>query len=165
MTAAPFQLPAESVEIVLDLPFPPSINRLWRTVGRRVIKSKEYLDWIDQTDAHVMASKQYPKRKITGPFSIDVQLDYGYSKADGDNCSFKAILDWCQSRDVIRNDRDCREWHGRWVAALPIAGSCRVTLRSLHGEWQSLGSVASRVVKNLEKKREPHSQRSPRTGD
>ena len=76
----PFGLPADSVEITLDLPMPPSTNRLWRsatiraTRKTRYYKSPEYLGWCEQADITVMAAKQYPKRKILGAFEFQIML-------------------------------------------------------------------------------------------
>ncbi len=133
---APFALPADSLEITLDLPMPPSTNRLWRsatvraTRKTRYYKSPEYLGWCEQADITVMAARAFPKRKITGPFTIEIQL--GNGRGDGDN-RIKALLDWLQSRDIIRNDSDCRRGSWAWVDPERAPRGCRVILRSLDG--------------------------------
>ena len=71
----PFALPADSIEIVLDLPFPPSVNHIWRRAGKRMIRSARYMRWIENTDALVLLNRQYPRRKITGDFELDLLLD------------------------------------------------------------------------------------------
>src|SRR5271166_341372 len=128
MMQAPFALPADSVETVIDLPMPPSTNRLWRSGRGRVYKSKQYLDWMDAADAHVMASRQFPKRKITGPFTIHIALNT-LEGGDGDN-RIKAPLDWLQSRDIVRNDSDCVKGAWEWVEPARAPQGVRVTLRS-----------------------------------
>ena len=123
-----------SIEIILDLPFPPSGSAIWRYVGRgRVIKSPKYKSWIKDADATVMLLHEYPKHKITGPFEIVVLLnDEIRKRGDGDNYGQKAILDYCQSRELIRNDVDCRRGSWEWVEASLAPRGCRITLRNLH---------------------------------
>jgi Holliday junction resolvase RusA-like endonuclease len=127
---APHALPADSVEIVLDLPMPPSTNRIWRSGRGKVYRSAEYVRWAEQADMVVMAARAYPKRKIRGPFSIRIALSSKYG-GDGDN-RIKAVLDWLESRDVVRNDRDCREGEWKWVGDADAPSGCRVMMRSLH---------------------------------
>jgi len=57
-----------------------------------------------------LGTGQFPK--IYGPFEVQILLaDTG--RGDGDN-RIKALLDWLQSRDIVRNDCDCRR--GRLLA-------------------------------------------------
>lgn len=130
--------------IVVDLPVPPSVNRIWRVnkagnrdavhwnqlkhaIQRRkqnVIKSDLYKRWLKQADALAMATgalKNVPM--IKGRFSAliviatdDIEADPPF---DVDNRS-KGVLDWAQSRKLIFNDRLCMEitvrWGARWEA-------------------------------------------------
>jgi Holliday junction resolvase RusA-like endonuclease len=130
---------ADIVEIVLDLPFPPSTNRIWRGNGKNVYRAPKYIAWQQQADMSVMAKRQFPRRKISGPFSIHIALNDS-NRGDGDN-RIKAILDWCQSRDVVRNDSDCRRGEWIWVAPDQAPAGCRVTLRSLHTDQRDCTSA------------------------
>jgi Holliday junction resolvase RusA-like endonuclease len=89
--------------IVLDLPLPPSVNRIWRSGRGRVYKSAAYRGWLAAADAQVLASG-YPKQRIAGAFTAHIIV--GRCRGDIDNRA-KALLDWLQSREVIRNDKDC----------------------------------------------------------
>lgn len=103
--------------VILDLPMPPSANRLWRYArGGRVHRSQEYVKWCEQADMTVMATKK-PGRlpKILGPFKVVLYLNREHG-GDGDN-RIKACLDYLQSRDLVRNDRDCVS--GQWLWADP----------------------------------------------
>jgi len=124
----PFALPADSVEIVVDLPFPPSTNRIWRVRGHRVYRSKEYIEWCEAADMQIMASKQYPKRKINGPFEVHFAFKPGRAGMDLDN-RLKAVLDYLQSRSIVADDKHCRRLTAEWREQ---EMECRVTLRSLH---------------------------------
>ena len=128
----PFALPADSIEIVLDLPFPPSVNHIWRRAGKRMIRSARYMRWIENTDALVLLNRQYPRRKITGDFELDLLLDEQAGRGDLDN-RLKCILDWCVSRDVIYDDVHCRKLRAAWAAHDQAPHGARSTLRSLHG--------------------------------
>jgi Holliday junction resolvase RusA-like endonuclease len=117
-----------AIEIIVDLPFPPSVNKIWRTGNDgRVRRSNVYLDWIAAADIGVMARRQYPKRKITGSFEAHIVLGDG-GRGDLDN-RIKAVLDWAQSRDLIRNDSDCQRLIAEWGDA---EHGCRLTLRGLN---------------------------------
>jgi Holliday junction resolvase RusA-like endonuclease len=96
----------EPIEIVLDLPPPPSTNRLWRSARRRVFRSKVYLDWIRAADAEILARRQMPKKRIGGLFAAHVTLSQKV-RGDIDN-RIKGLLDFLQSREIIRNDSDCK---------------------------------------------------------
>lgn len=126
----PFGLPAVSCEIHLDLPLPPSTNRLHAHRRGHVYKTKQYNDWIKQADALVLLKRQYPKNRIEGRFEIEILIDDA-TIGDGDN-RIKSCLDYLQSREIIKNDKDCRK--GRWafVPTDQAPHGCRVHLRSLH---------------------------------
>jgi Holliday junction resolvase RusA-like endonuclease len=124
---APF-IDDRPLEITLDLPMPTSTNAIWGNGRGRTFKSSKYLDWLKEADIAVMASRQFPKRKITGPFEVEIML--GEGRGDGDN-RIKALLDWLQSRDIIRNDSDCRRGSWAWVEPDQAPRGCRVVLRSL----------------------------------
>jgi crossover junction endodeoxyribonuclease RusA len=113
-----------STEIVLDLPFPVSTNRLWRANRGRVHRSKAYIAWTEAADATVMASRQFPKKKIHGPFTAQIILNPAFGRGDADNHA-KAPLDWCVSRGFVGDDRDCRRLTIEWGEA---EHGCRLIL-------------------------------------
>jgi hypothetical protein len=82
----------ESIEISVNLPTPPSVNRLWCSGRGRVFRSKAYLDWIRAADAELMASRQMPKRRIEGPFAAHITLSRKV-RGDVDN-RVKGLLDF-----------------------------------------------------------------------
>jgi Holliday junction resolvase RusA-like endonuclease len=123
------QLYAE-IEIVLDVPLPPSANRLWRSARGRVFKSREYTEWMLQADLSVIGNRQYPKRKITGQFEIRILLSNKGRRGDGDN-RVKGCLDFCESRQIVSNDKHCERGSWEWVAPAQAPQGCRVILKSL----------------------------------
>ena len=131
----PFALPVDSIEIVLDLPFPPSVNTIWRWGKKkhgRVHRSARYIRWMEHADAMVVLNRQYPRHKISGPFQICILLNEDAGRGDLDN-RIKATLDWLQSRDIVLDDKYCRTLMAEWVQPERAPKGCSVHLRSLHG--------------------------------
>lgn len=130
-TSEPPFLPDDTVigGIILDLPMPPSVNRIWRATRagpNHVSKSPEYKAWLAHADKIAMATAQLRGLKtIKGPFEAKIVLKR--QRGDLDNRS-KGILDWLQSRAVIEDDKFCERLVLEWGPA-PVG--CRVTLRAL----------------------------------
>jgi Holliday junction resolvase RusA-like endonuclease len=112
--------------IVLDLPMPPSVNRIWRAnkAGpQRVSKSPEYRQWLAHADKVAMTTGQFRGLKmITGPFEATIVLHR--QRGDLDN-RHKGLLDWLQSRGVIADDKYCERLVLEWGEA---PTGCRVTI-------------------------------------
>lgn len=130
MADPPFGCPPTRAAIVtvIDLPFPPSTNAIWaRGGGGRVRLSKDYMAWKAAADKFVLFTGAWRRaQKITGLFTFELVLDRSERRRAGDlDNRIKATLDWCQSRELIRNDSDCEDVHAYWGDA---AHGCRVTL-------------------------------------
>lgn len=116
--------PFASLDIVLDLPPPISVNRIWRKTKAGVIKSKDYERWIKRADGMLLELGQLKGvRPILGKFTALIVVKR--SNLDLDNNS-KCLLDFLQSRNFIVNDRLCEELTLRWGDAPTGA---RVTVR------------------------------------
>lgn len=97
--------------ITLDLPLPPSLNKIWRPAiikGKpALVKRKEYEEWID--DGVILVRSQARGKgwmKIQGPFMVISRMSpVGRGQKDLDNYTMKAILDLCQRTGVIANDK------------------------------------------------------------
>lgn len=106
------QPPFALVDIVLDLPPPISVNRIWRKTKAGVIKSKDYERWIKRADAMLLELGQLKGvRPLPGKFTALIVVKR--SNLDLDNNS-KCVLDFLQSRNFIVNDRFCEELTMRW---------------------------------------------------
>ena len=105
----PFGCPAD---IQVHLPMPPSVNRIWRSTragqgDRRVSISPEYKSWKRQADMLAIAMGALRGiRKIQGPFAATIIIKRG--RGDLDN-RIKGVLDWAQSRELVRDDKDCEK--------------------------------------------------------
>ncbi|WP_315731613.1 MULTISPECIES: RusA family crossover junction endodeoxyribonuclease [unclassified Bradyrhizobium] len=112
---APFHCPAD---IVLDLPPPVSVNRIWRArkAGKKRVRiSPEYAAWKIEADKLSIATGAFRGLKpIRGKF--EAQLIIRRRNGDLDNFS-KGVLDWLQSRAVIVNDKFCERLVVEWGEA------------------------------------------------
>ena len=118
--------PSTVTEMRLTLPFPPSVNRLYRAVGGRSILSETYRAWRAEAGTLLMAQRP---RKVHGPVSVTVELKpRDRRRRDIDNCGFKAVLDLLVTMRIIdADDNTCvREITGRWVDS---GEPCTVTIR------------------------------------
>ena len=119
-SAPPFALP----DIVLDLPPPISVNRIWRKTKAGMCKSVAYQKWIARADALLLELGQLRGVKpIPGKFTALIIVKR--SNLDLDN-NAKCTLDFLQSRNFIVNDRLCEELTLRWGDA---PTGCRVTIK------------------------------------
>lgn len=84
--------------ICLTLPTPTSTNRLYKRVGPRVFKSKEYRAWIKEAGWSLKAQKP---GSIKG--AVELEYTFGKSRKDIDNC-VKAANDLLVRHRVIEDD-------------------------------------------------------------
>jgi len=85
----------------LELPFPPSVNQIWRAVNGRTIKSKRYRDW--QVEAGTELICQNPE-KHEGP--VHITMTFGLPdkrRRDIDNLA-KPVNDLLVHHQVIQRD-------------------------------------------------------------
>jgi len=119
--------------VIIDLPLPPSVNRLMARLGN---KSTVVQRWIRVADAHLMSRPAEWRRiqagAVKGPFLIHITWDreeFGISDIDN-RC--KVLLDYLQRICLIENDRLCRAMSVRFGVA---PDGCRVRIRPW--DWQS----------------------------
>lgn len=93
---------------VLAVPYPPSVNRIWRSRRGAGGKPSFFLDrryqtWKRVFDNIVMAER--PRPKVVGHFCASITLDHSKrrSNTDADNRA-KVILDALQRCGIIEND-------------------------------------------------------------
>lgn len=116
-------------DIEVDLPYPPSTNRIWRAnrAGpKRVSISPEYEQWKRAADklAIALGGVKHVKQ-LNGPFEALIILKR--QRGDLDN-RVKGVLDWAQSRNLIADDKHCERLTVTWGEA-PYG--CRLILRGV----------------------------------
>jgi crossover junction endodeoxyribonuclease RusA len=100
-------------KIILELPFAPSVNRLWRMgKGRRMYKSSVYEGW--QTSCEVIIYQKRPV-PILGMYRLVIEAKRpDKRRRDIDNI-IKSVSDVLESTGLIENDCLCQEVTARWV--------------------------------------------------
>lgn len=116
----------------LELPFPVSVNSIWKKSKHGMYRSKAYEQW--EREADVLLLKQKAEKTVGKPveghFTYSVVLDQSKRKSnmDGDNFGSKVILDYLQRVGLIENDSMADSGSWSWG---PVDG-CVVTVhRSL----------------------------------
>lgn len=97
--------------IKFELPLPPSTNRLWRSYGKRVVKSAEYNKY--QSRAIPVIRKAISKRWVETDKPLAVTISFMKSdkrKFDIDN-RFKALFDTLEKAKVFIDDNQIVELH------------------------------------------------------
>lgn len=95
--------------IVLNLPPPPSANRIWRKVpgARRPTLSDEYRKWIEHAGWYAR-TQLVGVPTIVGTFNASVAVP-SKSRRDRDNWT-KPLFDLCQRVGAVRNDSGLRSY-------------------------------------------------------
>ena len=97
----------------LFLPFPPSVNAIWRWVkrgrtGRTVARSEEYSTWLKDCDGWVLDQLGVPAYRpmIRGRYTLTVTLCITrWKTCDQDNC-LKALSDLLQRSRLVADDKN-----------------------------------------------------------
>jgi len=114
--------------ITLELPVPPSVNRLRRMdpAGNR-----KRLEFYRAADHFLVAHgpRPFPVRVITGSYEIQIQIPESLSSIDLDN-HCKALLDYLVSREFVPDDakRYLRRLVVEWGSPSP---ACRIGITGL----------------------------------
>jgi len=102
----------------IDLPFPISVNNLYRVVRGKPVTSAAYRDWTARADLLGLVQHVGSKKPLKH-FEAEIYLDVlQRSKRDLDNYA-KGVLDWAQRVNLIHNDRACEALFMRWSDAAP----------------------------------------------
>ncbi len=102
--------------VTVDLPYPPSANRLWRVVKGKPIKSAEYRGWLESAAWLVKAATG--PRGLKGPYGLSVAAGRPDKRArDLDNL-LKPLSDAMKAGGAIRDDSDCQKIEARWESGL-----------------------------------------------
>ena len=95
------------------LPFPPSVNRLWRFNGPRMYRTKVYTDWAEDSVRHLQ-QQQMPPAPIDYPIAIELAVGQpDKRKRDIDNVN-KAVLDLLEHVDILENDHYVHDLRSYW---------------------------------------------------
>jgi crossover junction endodeoxyribonuclease RusA len=125
--------------IRIDLPLPPSTNRLWRHIGKRVYLDPRYVAWKRTAGFEAIAKR--PGR-IPKDMASDIEIRAGKPKRrmDLDNL-VKPTLDLLQAVRVISNDTDVTNLRAMWDGGVE-PGRMQVVVTAVpdrRPEWEKRG--------------------------
>lgn len=98
------------IKIQVTLPFPISVNRIWRSKGKSVYRSPAYVQWLKQAGLAWLTQRPTSKyKRIEGPYALHAVF-YPPDKRHRDLGNLeKVIQDFAQSVGIIENDSFCRK--------------------------------------------------------
>lgn len=112
--------------VALSIPFPPSLNSIWRAYKGRMILSAPYRAWRSSAACSVADQlSAYDRTRIIveGPYRLTLTVSRPDRRArDLDNLP-KAISDLLKASGVIRDDSDCTTVTVEWSADKPAKGA------------------------------------------
>jgi len=130
--------------VSLDLPRPPSVNKLFRNVpGKGRVKTGHYKAWIEQAGWEIR--RQRPG-KIDGAYKLLVLI--GPTRADIDNLS-KGLSDLLQAHGVVENDRLADSLHMERCNDLPPQTIRCCVMKE--DTWVPLSNAVAHVLQNIAK--------------
>lgn len=130
--------------VILDLPFPPSANRLTRhsAKGGKLLSytNPDYASWRKEAEGMFRKQKKTCGEPIKGFFSWFITLDQSRwpRASDGDN-RCKAVVDFLQAVGVVENDKF--QTGGAWAWG-PVSG-CVVQVRPVTASVLERASTAT----------------------
>ena len=116
--------------ITLVLPFPPSVNRLWRaTKEGRVYRSPKYVEW--RKLAMWQIAGQAKGKKHLGPYKLTIHaVKPDKRRRDLGNLE-KAVSDILVSQNIVEDDSLCEHLVMMWVSEGP---ACHVMVEGVGNE-------------------------------
>ena len=140
--------------IVFWLPFPPSTNRLWRSVRGRVILSPHYKDWKKRAFEAVHILQNIGQQPVLGVHELELHLSAVRKRGDADN-RLKAVLDIATELMFIVEDKLCRRASVEWAT---IDHDCLVKLTgeiAYKDQWEFANALAAKQAARRKKPRPP----------
>lgn len=103
--------------VYLELPFPPSVNGIWRAAKGRHYCSPRYQAW--KTEAGFLARSQARTARVSGPYAV--QLNFvrpDRRRRDLDNL-LKSVIDLLRDLSITDDDSECQQIDAKWVGQGP----------------------------------------------
>lgn len=104
---------------IYNLPYPPSINSLYRHKGPLVYKTKKWKEWVVAASVELIEQHSYLHRTINYPISVEMAVGRPDKRIrDLDNLT-KVVFDLLQSADlpngkIIKNDSLIHHYEVYW---------------------------------------------------
>ena len=114
--------------ITVDLPYPPSANRLWRAVRGRQIKSAEYRSWLLEAQAAITLARVVGS--MPGGYHLAILATRPDRRARDIDNLIKPISDAIAAAGLVLNDSAAESVFAIWKPSEPLkGGAITVTLR------------------------------------
>lgn len=110
---------------VVDLPFPPSVNHIWRKGRSGFHKSAKYKAWLEEAGKELL--RQRPQ-KISGEYRIRFCLTPPDKRRRDQDNYIKAVSDLLVQHGVIDDDSFAIETVIKWIRASNYAPGVRVVI-------------------------------------
>lgn len=110
------------------LPWPPSANRLWRSVNGRNIKSAVYRAWLTEAAYALRGHPAY-----LGPYTMTLTATRPDRRRRDLSNLLKAVEDSLQTAGIIEDDSLAQSILLQWSPAPPVpSGRLEVTITPAH---------------------------------
>lgn len=135
--------------IKILLPFPPSVNRLWRaTKGGKVYRSAQYVAWRKLAMWQLVG--QVKGKKVTSAYKLTIlAVRPDKRRRDLGNLE-KAVSDILVSQNIIEDDCLCEWMEIKWVEDGP---ECQIIIEPIGDESNEngtlLGSPGAALVRTV----------------
>lgn len=93
------------MSVSLTLPWPPSVNHVWRHVGKRVYKSKRYQAWTEEAGKELNVQKP---GSVRGHYQAHFHLVPPDARRRDQDNFLKAVNDLLAKHGVIEDDHLAR---------------------------------------------------------
>jgi len=109
--------------IRLTLPFPPSMNSLWRSVNGRNVSSKKYRDWQALAVVELVGQTGIGRGSphVKGPYNMTATFDRPDRRRRDLGNLEKAGTDLLVTRGIIADDCNAEQITLRWSGKEPVA--------------------------------------------
>lgn len=102
--------------IIVTLPYPPSANRMWRHVGKKVLRSAEYERWRKECQTIIRAETR--GQCVAGPYAMTLQVGRpDRRRRDIDNL-LKPVSDVMVLAGAVEDDCNCQQIEAAWKSSV-----------------------------------------------
>ena len=98
--------------VAVTLPYPPSANAMWRHVGRKVLRSREYEAW--RAHCSLIIRRVTGGGRLDGPYAMTVMVGRpDRRRRDLDN-TLKPVGDVLVLAGAVEDDHHCQRIDASW---------------------------------------------------
>jgi len=97
--------------IQIELPLAPSVNALWRISGKRLYRTKQYKDWLEEAGWMV---RQQTRKTVDGEYALHIRAVRSNKRRDLDNL-LKATSDLLVELRIVEDDSQCVALAAEWA--------------------------------------------------